>query len=90
MSSNTTIIDHKLRIEFNLSMIEYCVIKEIENNMVNEWYFLNVKEMMKKFDISRATVYNSLASLQEKDLLNKNKKNDKLYTTTLLYKKFFV
>lgn len=93
MSSNhTSVINHKLRIEFGMTMIEYCIIQEIAKNeeMNNKWYLMEVQKIMKLFGISRATVYNSLISLQEKDLLIKNKNNDKLYATTLLFKKFFL
>jgi predicted transcriptional regulator len=86
-----TTINHRLRLEFDMTMIEYCIIQEISFKEINnKWYTLDVAELMKNFGISRSTVYNSLTSLQEKDLLKKKPNNDKLFTTTLLYKKFFI
>lgn len=92
MSTNesTTLINHELRKEFGLSFSDYCVLDKIVNNNVNGWTDIDVSKITKEIGVSKATVYNALCLLQEKDLIKKSSKNDKLYKPTMLYEKCFI
>lgn len=92
MSCMESVINHKLRIEFDMTMMEYCIVQAVEKmNEKNavKWFVLDVSVFTREFGFSKASVYNAFVSLQEKGLLEKNKKNDKQYRTTYLYEKFF-
>lgn len=92
MGINSTVIHHRIRIEFGLSLVEYCVIDAIKEDIKKnntEWATVEAKEYMNSLGVSKATIYNALHSLQEKDLILKSSKNDKHYKPTLLFTKFF-
>jgi len=89
----TTII-HRYRIKHNISNNDYCIanaIYHLSNNPDSKfagWYFGKIETLAKMFNFSRATAYNSVQKLIEKNLVEKDNESGFLRTTTLWWSDF--
>lgn len=89
----TTII-HKSRIKHGLSNNDYCIanaIYHLSNNPDSKfkgWYFGKTETLAKMFKFSRATAYNSIQKLIEKELVEKDVESGFLRTSKLWWSDF--
>jgi len=89
----TTII-HKSRIKHGLSNNDYCIanaIYHLSNNPDSKfkgWYFGKTETLAKMFKFSRATAYNSIQKLIEKELVEKDAESGFLRTSKLWWSDF--
>jgi predicted transcriptional regulator len=89
----TTII-HNFRIKHGLSNNDYCIanaIYHLSNNPDSKfkgWYFGKIETLGKMFNFSRATAYNCVDKLIEKQLVEKDKETGFLKTSKLWWTEF--
>ena len=89
----TTII-HSCRIEHGLSNNDYCIanaIYHLSNNPDGKfkgWYYGKTETLGEMFKFSRATAYNCVQKLIEKQLVEKDPNSGFLRTTTLWWNDF--
>lgn len=89
-----TTIKHIPRVKFELSNNDYCIANAIYHLSTNPesvfpgWYYGRVETLGLKFNISRATSYNCINKLIEKELVEKNEDTGFLRTTKLWWKEF--
>lgn len=89
----TTII-HECRIRHGLSNNDYCIayaIYHLSNDPSSKfkgWYFGRVETLGSMFDFSRATAYNSVTKLIEKNLVEKDIETGFLRTTKIWWNEF--
>lgn len=72
----TTIL-HPIRKMYNLSLIEYCILEEVRvlshsNNGYGGWCVKSKVNIADGLDISRATAFRGLKTLEEKNLIERN------------------
>ena len=89
-----TTIKHNPRVKFDLSNNDYCIanaIYHLSNNpesIFKGWYHGKVETLGKMFNLSRASAYNSINKLIEKELVDKNEESGFLRTTNLWWNEF--
>lgn len=82
-----TKVYHQIRKKFNLSINDYCVVDLIysysvqtDSNFPN-WCYKDIIFFVKSLGISRATVYNIIKNLIDKELVIRDTENSFLRTT---------
>ena len=89
-----TTIKHNPRVKYDLSNNDYCIanaIYHLSNNpesIFKGWYHGKVETLGKMFNLSRASAYNSINKLIEKELVDKNEESGFLRTTNLWWNEF--
>ena len=89
-----TTIKHNPRVKYDLSNNDYCIanaIYHLANNpdsIFKGWYHGKVETLGKMFSLSRASAYNSITKLIEKELVEKNEESGFLKTTKLWWDEF--
>jgi len=91
-----TTIQHDPRLRYELSNNEYCIADAIYHLSHNPesiapgWCFARREKLGKFFGLSRRTVINAIAKLQQKGLIEINKETSYLRTTAKWYDDFIL
>jgi DNA-binding PadR family transcriptional regulator len=69
----STKVNHKLLNKLDISIDAYCIADAIYNEQIKHDNIckVDIEEFVKTFDLSRATIYNILKELENKDILKK-------------------
>lgn len=89
-----TTIKHNPRVKYNLSNNDYCIanaIYHLSNNpdsVFKGWYHGKVETLGTMFDLSRASAYNCISKLIDRQLIEKNEDSGFFKTTKLWWDEF--
>ena len=89
-----TTIKHYPRVEYDLSNNDYCIanaIYHLSNNpdsIFKGWYYGKIETLGSMFNLSRASAYNCVNKLIEKNLIERNEESGFLKTTNLWWNEF--